>query len=68
MKNLNEIVDLSKYPINKTDLIKVQEDQFIEEFLPKIVCKNSNCEVIDKQGNIRGYITNKELQSSLIKS
>jgi len=46
--------------VDKTDLIKVQEDQFIEEFLPKIVCKNSNCEVIDKQGNIRGYITNKE--------
>ena len=54
--------------IDKADLIRVQEDQFIEEFLPKIVCKNSNCEVIDKQGNIRGYITNKELQSSLIKS
>ena len=54
--------------VDKTDLIKVQEDQFIEEFLPKIVCKNSNCEVIDKEGNIRGYITNKELQSSLIKS
>jgi glycine betaine/proline transport system ATP-binding protein len=54
--------------IDKTDLVRVQEDQFIEEFLPKIVCKNSNCEVIDKQGHIRGYITNKELQSSLIKS
>ena len=54
--------------IDKADLIRVQEDQFIEEFLPKIVCKNSNCEVIDKQGNIKGYITNKELQSSLIKS
>ena len=54
--------------IDKTDLIRVQEDQFIEEFLPKIVCKNSNCEVIDKQGNIKGYITNKELQSSLLKS
>ena len=54
--------------IDKADLIKVQEDQFIEEFLPKIVCKNSNCEVIDKQGNIKGYITNKELQSSLLKS
>ena len=54
--------------IDKADLIRVQEDQFIEEFLPKIVCKNSNCEVIDKQGNIKGYITNKELQSSLLKS
>ena len=54
--------------IDKTDLVRVQEDQFIEEFLPKIVCKNSNCEVIDKQGHVKGYITNKELQSSLIKS
>ena len=54
--------------VDKTDLIKVQEDQFIEEFLPKIVCCNSNCEVVDKQGNVSGYITNKELQSSLIKS
>jgi len=54
--------------VDKSDLIRVQEDQFIEEFLPKIVCKNSNCEVVDKQGNVKGYITNKELQSSLIKS
>jgi glycine betaine/proline transport system ATP-binding protein len=54
--------------VDKTDLIRVQEDQFIEEFLPQIVCKNSNCEVIDKQGNIKGYITNKELQLSLLKS
>ena len=54
--------------INKTNLIKVQEDQFIEEFLPQVVCTNSNCEVVDKKGNIKGYITNKELQSSLTKS
>ena len=54
--------------IEKSNLIKVQEEQFIEEFLPQIVCTNSNCEVVDKQGNIKGYISNKELQSSLIKS
>ncbi len=54
--------------IDKSNLIKVQEDQFIEEFLPKVVCNNSNCEVIDKQGNVKGYITNKELQKSLTKS
>jgi len=54
--------------VNKSDLVRVQEDQFIEEFLPKIVCCNSNCEVVDKQGNVSGYITNKELQSSLVKS
>ena len=54
--------------IDKTNLIKVHEDQFIEEFLPKVVCNNSNCEVVDRQGNTKGYITNKELQKSLSKS
>ena len=54
--------------VDKTNLVKVQEDQFIEEFLPQVVCNNANCEVIDKQGNVKGYITNKELQKSLTKS
>ena len=54
--------------IDKSNLVKVNEDQFIEEFLPQIVCTNTNCEVVDKSGNITGYITNKELQSSLTKS
>ena len=63
MKNVNQAND-----IDKSNLIKVNEDQFIEEFLPQIVCSNSNCEVVDKTGNIKGYISNKELQSSLTKS
>ena len=54
--------------IDKSNLVKVNEDQFIEEFLPQIVCTNANCEVVDKSGNVIGYITNKELQSSLTKS
>ena len=54
--------------IDKTNLIKVNEDQFIEEFLPQVVCNNANCEVVDRQGNTKGYITNKELQKSLSKS
>ena len=54
--------------IDKSNLIKVNEDQFIEEFLPQIVCSNSNCEVVDKSGNVKGYISNKELQTSLTKS
>ena len=54
--------------VDKTNLVKVQEDQFIEEFLPQVVCNNANCEVIDKKENIKGYITNKELQKSLTKS
>ncbi len=63
MKNANEVNG-----IDKNNLIKVGEDQFIEEFLPQVVCTNANCEVVDKQGNIKGYITNKELQKSLSKS
>ena len=54
--------------MDKSNLIKVEEDQFLEEFLPQVVCTNANCEVVDKKGNIKGYITNKELQSSLRKS
>ena len=54
--------------IDKTNLIKVNEDQFIEEFLPQVVCSNSNCEIVDKQGNTKGYISNKELQNTLSKS
>ncbi len=54
--------------IDKKNLIKVKEDQFIEEFLPQVVGTNANCEVIDKNGNISGYITNKELQITLTKS
>ena len=54
--------------IDKNNLIKVQEDQFIEEFLPQVVCTNANCEVVDKKGNVKRYITNKELQKSLSKS
>ena len=63
MKNANEVNG-----IDKNNLIKVGEDQFIDEFLPQVVCTNANCEVVDKQGNIKGYITNKELQKSLTRS
>ena len=54
--------------IDKSNLVRVNEDQFIEEFLPQIVCTNANCELVDKSGSVTGYITNKELQSSLTKS
>ena len=63
MKSINDSNN-----IDKNNLVKVNEDQFIEEFLPQVVCTNSNCEVVDKQGNVKGYITNKELQKSLSKS
>ena len=63
MKPTNEVNG-----IDKNNLVRVKEDEFIEEYLPKVVCNNANCEVIDKQGNVKGYITNKELQKYLTKS
>ena len=48
--------------------IKVNEDQFLEEFLSKIVCNDTTVEVVDKKGDVKGYITNKELETSLTKS
>ena len=46
---------------------KINEDQFIEEFLPQVVCSNANCEVVDKSGNTKGYLTQKELSKALAK-
>ena len=53
--------------VDKSNLIKVQEDQFLDEFLPKVVCSNANCEVVDKSGSIKGYLTQKELSKALTK-
>ena len=53
--------------VDKSNLVKVQEDQFLDEFLPKVVCSNANCEVVDKNGSIKGYITQKELSKALTK-
>jgi len=63
MKPVNQSND-----VDKSNCIKVHEDQFIEEFLAKVVCNNANCECVDKKGNVKGYITNKELQKSLTKT
>ena len=57
----------SSKDIDKSNLIKVQEDQFLDEFLPKVVCSNANCEVVDKSGNVKGYLTQKELSKALTK-
>ena len=42
MKSVNEVDN-----IDKSNLVKINEDQFIEEFLPQVVCSNANCEVVD---------------------
>ena len=49
-------------------MIRVSEDSFLEEFLPKICLTPATIEVIDKSGNIKGYITDKELSKALSKN
>ena len=50
------------------DTLKVHEDIFIEEFLPKVLHDRSTVVVVDNKGNTKGYITEKELAISLTKT
>ncbi len=50
------------------DTIKVYEDTFLDEFLPKVCCSPTLVEVIDNKGNIKGYISDKELSLALSKN
>ena len=59
------MVPANQFKPNGSNKLKVHEDDFLEEFLPKIVCSDVVVEVVDKTGNIKGYITDKELQNSL---
>jgi len=51
-----------------SNMIKVNEDSFLDEFLPKICLTPATVEVVDKNGNIKGYITDKELSTALTKT
>ena len=59
------MIPANEFKPNQTDKIKVNEDDFLEEFLPNVVGRNVVVEVVDKEGNVKGYITDKELQKSL---
>jgi len=51
-----------------SNTIKVNEDSFLDEFLPKVCLTPATVEVVDKSGNVKGYITEKELSKALTKS
>jgi len=51
-----------------SNTIKVYEDSFLDEFLPQVCLTPATVEVVDKSGNIKGYITEKELSVALTKS
>jgi glycine betaine/proline transport system ATP-binding protein len=59
------MIPANEFKPNGSNKIKVNEDDFLEEFLPNVVGRNVIVEVVDKKGNIKGYITDKELQKSL---
>ena len=59
------MIPANEFKPNGSNKIKVNEDDFLEEFLPNVVGKNVIVEVVDKKGNVKGYITDKELQKSL---
>ena len=59
------MIPANEFKPNQTDKIKVNEDDFLEEFLPNVVGRNVVVEVVDKERNVKGYITDKELQKSL---
>ena len=51
-----------------SNTIKVKEDTFLDEFLPKVCLTPATVEVVDKNGNVKGYITDKELSKALTKT
>ncbi len=51
-----------------SNTIKVNEDSFLDEFLPRVCLTPATVEVVDKSGNIKGYINDKVLSKALTKS
>jgi glycine betaine/proline transport system ATP-binding protein len=46
----------------------IHEDAFLEDFLPNILERRTVLTVVDKQGNPKGYITDKEIAAVLSKA
>tara|TARA_Y100000590_G_scaffold164302_1_gene188251 strand:- start:434 stop:1492 length:1059 start_codon:yes stop_codon:yes gene_type:complete len=63
------MIQANKFSGSKnSNMIKVNEDSFLDEFLPKVCLTPATIEVVDKSGNIKGYITDKELNKALTKN
>jgi len=63
------MVSANKFNGSKnSNTIKVNEDAFLDEFLPKVCLTSATVEVVDKSGNVKGYITDKELSKALTKT
>ena len=53
--------------IKLADILKVDEGSYIEQFLPKVLSDRCTVMVVDKKGDTKGHITEKELAISLSK-
>ena len=63
------MMEVNKFSGSKnSNMIKVNEDSFLEEFLPKVCLTSAIIEVVDKNGNTKGYITDQELTKALTKN
>ena len=60
--------DFKKNGEKQSNIIKVNENDFLDEFLPKVCLTPATVEVVDNDGNIKGYITEKELSKALTKT
>ena len=62
------MIPVNKFNVSKnSNMIKVNENSFLEEFLPKICLTSAVVQVVDNNGNIKGYITDKEISKTLSK-
>jgi glycine betaine/proline transport system ATP-binding protein len=52
------MIPANEFKPNGSNKIKVNEDDFLEEFLPNVVGRNVIVEVVDKKGNIKVFIVN----------
>jgi glycine betaine/proline transport system ATP-binding protein len=60
--------DFKKNAEKQSNIIKVNENDFLDEFLPKVCLTPATVEVVDNDGNIKGYITEKVLSKALTKT
>ncbi len=65
------MVKANEFDISNIKLVetcKVDENIYIEDFLPKVLSDNCTVLVVDSKGDTKGYITSKELAKSLSKT
>jgi glycine betaine/proline transport system ATP-binding protein len=59
--------DFKKNGEKQSNTIKVNENDFLDEFLSQVCLTSATVEVVDNDGNIKGYITEKVLSKALTK-